>query len=278
MLTRFIVGIVLVPLLIVVLFFTPPIILPFVIGLVCALIAYELLWATGFLRDRFIVVASIVCAAAVPMWQYYGAPQLWAFVVVFVFTLVIFTVAMAGLVRHPDREAQVSLGQIGGAYVAAFLIPLFLSSLQTIAHSSGGAYIILLPFCIAFGTDIFAYFVGVTWGKHRPLKALSPKKSIEGSIGGLFGAAFFAAGLGTIVQFLYSPSINFIWLVAIAAIGSMVAQFGDLTFSYIKRGFGIKDYGKILPGHGGVLDRFDSIIFVAPFVAMALQVFQVIEV
>jgi len=276
MLIRIIVGVMLVPLLIAVLFFTPPIVLPVAIGLICSLIVHELLWQSGFLKSKVIVCVGMAIAAVVTLWLYFEMTTLLAFFVVFGFTLLIFTVAMSGLVTHPESEEQITFGQIGGAYFAVFLIPIFLSAIQSIAHAYKGAYVILLPFCIAFGTDIMAYFVGVTLGKHRPLKILSPKKSVEGSIGGLFGSAIFVLSLGFILQFGFDQTVNYAWLLVISVTGSLIAQFGDFAFSYIKRGFGIKDYGKLLPGHGGVLDRFDSIIFVAPFVAMMIQVTPVI--
>lgn len=113
----------------------------------------------------------------------------------------------------------------------------------------------------AFGTDICAYFVGVTIGKHRLCPKISPKKSIEGSIGGILGSMILCGGFGYFFAFEY-----IVHCIAIGFLGGIVSQFGDLTASIFKRKMGIKDYGSLIPGHGGILDRFDSVLFTAPLV------------
>lgn len=114
----------------------------------------------------------------------------------------------------------------------------------------------------AFGSDIMAYFTGFAIGKHKLCPSLSPKKTIEGAVGGVVGAALFS---GLFAYIFMSPEY-LIHAVAIGVIGGAVSQAGDLTASAYKRKMGVKDYGNLIPGHGGIMDRFDSIIFVAPFV------------
>lgn len=126
---------------------------------------------------------------------------------------------------------------------------------------SGYGAIIWLVFLAAFGTDIMAYFVGVTMGKHRLCPNLSPKKSIEGAIGGTLGSVILCA----IFAYFVDPS-HMVLCIAIGFFGSIVAQLGDLSASAFKRQMGIKDYGKLIPGHGGILDRFDSVFFTGPMV------------
>ena len=113
----------------------------------------------------------------------------------------------------------------------------------------------------AFGADIMAYFTGMAIGKHKMAPNLSPKKTIEGAVGGLIGSALFSALFGYFVM----PEIV-VKCAIIGAIGGAVSMAGDLTASAFKRQMGIKDYGNLIPGHGGILDRFDSVLFVAPFV------------
>lgn len=113
----------------------------------------------------------------------------------------------------------------------------------------------------AFGSDIMAYFTGYLIGKHKLAPNLSPKKTIEGAVGGVVGAAIFSA---LFAFFFAKPYL--IHAAAIGVLGGAVSQAGDLTASAFKRKMGIKDYGHLIPGHGGIMDRFDSIIFVAPFV------------
>lgn len=113
----------------------------------------------------------------------------------------------------------------------------------------------------AFGSDIFAYFTGMLWGKKKLAPVLSPKKTVEGSAGGIIGAGVLCLIFGLIF------AREYLWqCLLIGIVGGAVSQAGDLTASAFKRKMGIKDYGKLIPGHGGIMDRFDSVIFVAPFV------------
>ena len=114
----------------------------------------------------------------------------------------------------------------------------------------------------AFGTDIFAYFTGYALGKHKLCPKISPKKTIEGSIGGIFGSMLLCGLFG----WFAAGGVYFVHTLAIGAIGGIISQAGDLTASVFKRKMGIKDYGNLIPGHGGVLDRFDSVLFTAPLV------------
>jgi len=120
---------------------------------------------------------------------------------------------------------------------------------------------IWLVFLTAFGTDIMAYFTGMAIGKHRLCPKLSPKKSVEGAVGGVAGSMILCAVYGYFVM----PEA--IWVTVIVGFfGSIVAQLGDLSASAFKRQMGIKDYGNLIPGHGGILDRFDSVMFTGPAV------------
>lgn len=143
-------------------------------------------------------------------------------------------------------------------------IPILLSYIMLM----DGSYYLWVIFLIAFGTDTFAYIIGSLLGKKKLCPEISPKKSVEGALGGIAGSV--------IVTLIYSVVMNLgpLWSIGILAlIGSIISQVGDLTASRIKRIAGIKDYGKIMPGHGGVLDRFDSIIFTAPIVYYYAQYF-----
>ena len=128
-----------------------------------------------------------------------------------------------------------------------------------------GEYLFYLIFIGAWCADSFAYFVGVAIGKHKLIVEISPKKTIEGSIGGIVCTTLAFLLYGYIISlFDGAPTPNYIVLPILGFVLSVVAQFGDLICSLIKREHGIKDYGYIFPGHGGVLDRFDSVVAVAP--------------
>jgi phosphatidate cytidylyltransferase len=144
-------------------------------------------------------------------------------------------------------------------------VGLLLGCLYTIRSKS--IVLAWIPFICAFGSDTCAYFAGTALGKHKLTPVLSPHKSVEGAIGGVVGAAVlcavycFAASRFNYISSEYIPMFALM-----GAVGSCFAQIGDLAASSIKRYTGIKDYGKIMPGHGGVLDRFDSVLFTMPLV------------
>lgn len=138
-----------------------------------------------------------------------------------------------------------------------------------------GQWTIWLVFIVAFGSDSAAYFIGCRYGKNKLAEKLSPKKTIEGSIGGIFGAIILSLVYGIILIKIDAVSDGIILPIfcMIGFFGSILAQIGDLVASAIKRQTGIKDFGKIMPGHGGILDRLDSIIFTAPFVYYIMKFF-----
>ncbi len=136
-----------------------------------------------------------------------------------------------------------------------------------------GMYLFMLIFVGAWMTDIFAYFVGRFFGKHKLIPEISPKKTVEGSIGGIVFCSLSFVLYGFILSYFTNISpISYVVLAVVGVIISVVSQIGDLTMSQIKRQFGVKDYGKILPGHGGMLDRFDSILAVSLVLIVACAV------
>ncbi len=168
----------------------------------------------------------------------------------------LFVYSIIYLLRLKNDILDIAITFFGIFYVAISLdfIVLTINSVEL-----GNIYVWVI-FIIAFMTDTFAYFTGYLFGKHKLIPKVSPKKTIEGSIGGILGST-----LGCVL-FGYVFNLNIIIMLIMGSIGSIVAQFGDLFASSIKRYVGIKDYGKLIPGHGGILDRFDSVILVAPFV------------
>lgn len=125
-----------------------------------------------------------------------------------------------------------------------------------------------LIFISAFGTDIMAYFSGFFFGKHKLCEKISPKKTVEGAVGGVLGSVAFSA----LFAYFFASELLY-HCIAIGLIGSIVSQFGDLTASIFKRNMGIKDYGNLIPGHGGVLDRIDSVLFTAPIIYYYIVIF-----
>ena len=141
-------------------------------------------------------------------------------------------------------------------FTSGVLIAMGLHMLYQLRLTYGLEYILILALA-TFGTDTGAYFTGMCFGKHKLNPRLSPKKTIEGSIGGIFLGTVLSAGYGAYIQI----EMPIIWLIIMCFILTMTSQIGDLTFSSMKRTFEVKDFSQILPGHGGILDRFDSILF-----------------
>lgn len=164
--------------------------------------------------------------------------------------------------------------QVIMAFFGLFYVSVMLSYIYQVRMMEDGAILIWLVFIGAWGSDTCAYAVGMLIGKHKMVPKLSPKKSWEGSIGGIAGAALigliYAVAIKSRIMKISNPELVF---AIIGAASSIISQVGDLAASAIKRDHDIKDYGKLIPGHGGILDRFDSIIFTAPIVYYLAGIF-----
>lgn len=158
--------------------------------------------------------------------------------------------------------------QIVASVFAVIYAPLMLSFIyKTREELDGGIFLAFLIFITSWISDTCAYFTGVAIGKHKLAPVLSPKKSIEGSIGGIVGAAVISGIYGWAVsKYGMMQAGNVLVFVCIGAVGSIISQVGDLAASAIKRNHDIKDYGTLIPGHGGIMDRFDSVIVTAPII------------
>lgn len=155
--------------------------------------------------------------------------------------------------------------------LAGVILPQMLCTLARIYFLEHGQFLILIPMITAWCSDTFAYFFGRSFGKHKLAPSISPNKTVEGSVGGILGAI-----VGMLV-FAYLTrdfiAIPMVYSIIIGIFGSICGQIGDLFFSMIKRQRGIKDYSKLIPGHGGILDRFDSVIFTSPLAYAILILF-----
>lgn len=173
------------------------------------------------------------------------------------------------VILYPKFVAE----QVSMIYMGFFYVTIMLNFIYQVRMEEAGVYIVWLIFIAAWGSDTCAYCVGKLIGKHKLPSKLSPNKSIEGCIGGVIGAALIGFIYASIIKEqiigLENPQIAFTLM---GGIGSVIAQIGDLAASAIKRNHDLKDYGHFIPGHGGILDRFDSIIFTAPMVYFLMQI------
>ncbi len=148
-----------------------------------------------------------------------------------------------------------------------FYVAVMLSYVYQIRLLDKGLYLTFLIFLCSWGCDTCAYCVGMLIGKHKMSPVLSPKKSIEGAVGGVVGAALLTAIYCVALRkWMETSTLEIIIIVAISAVAALISMVGDLTASAIKRNYDIKDYGHLIPGHGGILDRFDSMIITAPII------------
>ena len=157
--------------------------------------------------------------------------------------------------------------RIAYAFIGLCYVPFLLEFVYLTRQLENGIYLVWLIFLSSWICDTFAYFTGMLFGKHKLAPVLSPKKSIEGGVGGVVFSALFGAVYGYVMNKYVSFDISMTVACAIiCAVGAVVSQIGDLAASAVKRNMEIKDYGHLIPGHGGILDRFDSVIFAAPMV------------
>ncbi len=180
------------------------------------------------------------------------------------FVLGFFILVMAVYVlQFPKYKVE----QVFAAFAGVFYVAVMLSGIYQTRMMAGGAYIVWLIFLCSWGSDTCAYCVGVLFGKHKMAPKLSPKKSMEGAVGGVLGTVLLTMLYVWIFQDEMHLTTEYMFILAgISGIGAIISMIGDLAASAIKRNYEIKDYGKLIPGHGGILDRFDSVIFTAPIV------------
>lgn len=250
-----------------VIFFLPVEVFYIAVSLLCAIAVYELLHAAGDRISPAVMVVSIVVGFAVPFCCLLSEP------LYFIFVLLGYGLFLAiWLVTHHT----VAIETVGYAFFVTCYATVSFLCLNWIRHGENGMFHMLLALFIPWICDGGAYFAGTFFGKHKMCPNISPKKTWEGFFGGLavgmlmtmlFGWLFFWITSGKTEGFIF-------WQVAIVApIVGLVSVVGDLFASVIKRQYGVKDFGKIMPGHGGVMDRFDSVCLSVPVLLALVQVF-----
>ena len=174
--------------------------------------------------------------------------------------------AFVCMVVEYGKDNALTFTDMSAVFAAGLAVPLALSCLLRLRMMPYGGGMVLIPLVAAFCSDSAALFTGMACGKHKLAPQVSPKKTVEGAIGGLVGGMVGMVIFRIVFFFCTVHSLNILWCMLLGLVGAAMGQLGDLSFSAIKRQCGIKDYGRLLPGHGGVLDRFDSVIFAAPVI------------
>lgn len=270
MFKRIMTAVICIPLMLLLIYGLPELALVTALAVISAMAIYEALLATNFLKHSRVALYAILWAALVPFWVWAGEPARWGRLLLLAFVTALFAETIAS-------RNTLGLERLGGAFFLSAFIPYFLSAFIRFRAMEFWQFYILLPIVAAFSSDAFALFAGMAFGKHKLAPKLSPQKTVEGSLGGIAGAMAIMVVYGLLAKPLFGMGTVRLWVMVLYGfVGSLISQLGDLSFSCIKREYGIKDFGNILPGHGGILDRFDSVIFCAPLMELLLAFLPVI--
>ena len=239
---------------------TFPLALVIAVAVISVLSVYEIIHALGLSQKLVYLIPSLLLAAVFPFFPC-GTFQQIAY---YVYTVLIFL----SLIFYSNT---VTFREAGVVYSMALMIPTALTTLVQVRGQGGdfGMFYVIIAICSAWAADVGAFAAGSLFGKHKLCPHISPKKTIEGLIGGfvLDTAVMLLFGWVFDLSHGYTVFVNYGALAVIGFVGAGLSVLGDLSFSLIKRSCHIKDFSELIPGHGGILDRFDSVIFVAPFVA-----------
>lgn len=271
MLKRIVVGVIAALIAIAIIVFRNTPVLPVALAFLSCVASYEIEKCVQ-LKNKAIMGVSLVFSALVPVYYTY-APALEARGIVIPVTAVVALYTLVLFILMLTNYENTKFEDVATVLVATIFVPWAFSTLtllngidkrfpEEFDGHHGIFYILLALFC-ALISDTFAYFVGKFLGKHK-LTKISPKKTVEGAVGGVFGGVVSSVILFAVFDncFFTVHSVSYLEVIILSAVLSVIGICGDLTASVMKRNFGIKDFGKLFPGHGGVMDRCDSILFV----------------
>lgn len=260
--TRVLTAIVMVAVMVPFFVFSDTVMFPLLMALLALIGIYEMQGCIGSKKQPIPVILSVLTGAGMPfLARYYNGEGFFGYVFLIAFALIALTFVVSVFSGDEFTVEKAALSSSTAVYIAFGF-----TSLVLLRDLKFGVYIFLIPFVISWMTDTFAYFSGMLFGKHKLIPSVSPKKTVEGAIGGTVCAVALTLLYGFIAGRISGSEPQYLSIAIIATVVSVLSQCGDLVMSLIKRKFGIKDYGKLFPGHGGVLDRFDSIIITSPFI------------
>lgn len=263
----------------VILFFSNTIVLNITVAILSVLAVWELFKAVSLTRHKFLTAFSLLCAVLIPFIKvanYKNALLLGSYLYILV--------AFCALIKN---HATLKAEYVGFAFLVTIFLPLAFSTLIYIRDVYGfavGMFYLLYGLVAAWMADIGGLFAGMFFGKRKLAPNISPKKTVEGAIGGLL-LAFVSVLLFSFLFEKFAPqvfggsySINYLAVILSSPLFTVVSILGDLSASVIKRQHDVKDYGNIMPGHGGVMDRFDSALFVFPLLYLMVSTFPLLTV
>lgn len=263
-LTRILTGVIGLPIVAIILIFGNVYVIDVLFAIVALISIYEYLQAfKDYKPVKWIGYLSCILIAFIHVIP----KEYWLFTI----AMTIVSVIMILFIHVIISNMKTSIKDIMITFFGICYITFFLAFIPLIYGLEQGKYLIWFLLIAAWGTDTCAYFVGIKFGKHK-FTQISPKKSIEGCIGGTIGSIVIALIYTFAINKLCNLNISYLYIPIITFILSICSQIGDLSASTIKRSVNIKDFGKIIPGHGGILDRIDSIIFIAPIAYFLLTI------
>lgn len=267
--TRLVSAAILLPLLFLVIWVLPKVICAILFGILAAIAVYELLYRTGLVRNVRLIAYCLVAAFLMSIWSFCDMHRGWGLIGLLAFLTALFTEMMLNHVKV--RFEKLCLCVVGG-----LLVPYLLTSIVRILGTYSGRYTIIIPFILAFLPDSGAYFAGKFFGRRKLAPVISPNKTIEGAVGAAVTAIVGMLLYSVIMDLAFDKQVDYAIALLYGVLGAATDIFGDLVFSSIKRQTGIKDYGNLIPGHGGVLDRFDSMLMVGPLTEFLLILLPVV--
>ena len=267
--TRILAAAVLLPLLVLCLLVLPKVCTAVLFSFMAALGAYELMQGTKLVTHTRLTVYAMAFAFLVPLWSFFGRVYALALVGILVFTALLYMELLISKCKLPYSNVAVT-------FMAGIVVPFMLSAVVRIYATEKGIYLVFIPFVLSMVSDTGAYFAGKFFGKHKLAPVVSPNKTVEGVVGGVLMTVLGMMIYCLIMQFGFKLKVNYFYAVIYGILGALSGVFGDLSFSAIKRQTGIKDYGNLIPGHGGILDRFDSTTVVAPLTEALLLLIPVV--
>ena len=256
----------------------PPIVLEIAVALLCLFATYEVLGPTRLVHNRLELLLCLLVSVGLAVGHFSVLPlDLQDVVQGLIFVLLVGSFAIELKFHDSMNVSQVSWGFFGALivpYLMLSLVRIFQMDFLPIGDTDLqiGQFIVLLPLLAAWGADTCALFAGMFFGKHKLAPVVSPKKTVEGAVGGVVGGAVLVLLAALLMNTFLDLDMPIWAALVLGGVGAVLGEIGDLSFSIIKRQTGIKDYGHIFPGHGGVLDRFDSVLFVAPFAEILFRI------
>ena len=272
--TRVLTGTLILAVILPILIFSEYVIYPIALGFFCLAALFEVFGVIGVKKQLAIVIPAYVLAFCLPFFVYFAPDANRVAYLYFLFgALLIFMMYLFCVMVF--KKGTLAYSKIAETFMLVAYVTTSFTALSLIRYIDNGKYILFLVFIASWFTDTFAYLTGTLIGKHKLIPEVSPKKTVEGAIGGTLSAMVFFPLFGFIVSLLTGGAVkaNYLVLVIYALILAVVAQIGDLLASLIKREYKIKDYGSLLPGHGGIMDRFDSVMSVSVLTMLLCMIY-----